>query len=113
MEVKIGQLIKERVEASNMEVTTFANAINKERSNVYDIYKRDSIDTNLLKKIGHVLEYDFFQHFLEQRTIEKFKIDYAAKKARIMVEIEVAESELEKINFSDKIYEILDNSKNK
>ena len=49
MEKIIGQLIKERVESLNMEVTAFAKAINKERSNVYDIFKRDSIDTKLLK----------------------------------------------------------------
>ena len=50
MSKKIGQLIKDKVESSKMEVTEFARAIDRERSNVYDIFKRDSIDTKLLKK---------------------------------------------------------------
>jgi hypothetical protein len=107
MKKKIGQLIKERVEASNMEVTAFAKAINKERSNVYDIYKRDSIDTKLLKKIGLVLDYDFFQDLLEESSVEKLRIDEAVKKAKILIEIELREDEILKFGFNEKIFRIL------
>ena len=55
MEKKIGQLIKERVKSQNVNVTEFAKNIGMERTNVYDIYERESIDTGLLKKIGHEL----------------------------------------------------------
>lgn len=107
MEKKIGELIKERLEASNMEVTAFAKAIDKERSNIYDIFKRDSIDTKLLKKIGQVLNYDFFQELLEERTIEKLKFDQATKKSKIWVELELSEDEIMKIGINEKIFKIL------
>ena len=67
----IGQIIKERVEASKINVVEFAKLIGVERTNVYNIYKRDSIDTALLKKIGQVLKYDFFQDLLEPETIKQ------------------------------------------
>ncbi len=107
MEKKIGQLIRKRLEASNMEVTAFAKAIDKERSNIYDIFKRDSIDTNLLKKIGQVLNYDFFQELLEESTLEKLKLDQATKKSKVLVEIEISEDEIMKIGFNEKIFRIL------
>jgi hypothetical protein len=107
MEKIIGQLIKEHVESSNMEVTTFAKAINKERSNVYDIYKRDSIDTSLLKKIGHVLQYDFFQHLIEEETIAKIKISEITKKSKVLLEIEISEDEMMRIGFDEKVLKIL------
>ena len=69
MEKKIGQLIKDRLDATDMEVTAFAKALNTERSNAYDIFKRDSIDTFLLKKIGQILNYDYLQELLEEVTI--------------------------------------------
>lgn len=107
MNKKIGQIIEERVRASKMEITTFAKAINSERSNVYNIFKRDSIDTELLKKIGQVLDYDFFIHFLDNETIEKIKISDSIKKSKILIEIEMSETEIMKIGFEEKILQIL------
>ena len=64
MDKIIGQLIEERVKSVNMDVTEFAKQIGRERTNVYNIFKRSRIDTGLLKKIGQVLEYDFFIIYL-------------------------------------------------
>lgn len=102
MNKKIGQLIKERVESSQFDVTEFAKKINKERSNVYDIFKRDSIDTALLKKIGQVLGYDFFQDLLEPETIKEIAIRNAATN-KCYVELELSDSEIEKFGLKDKI----------
>lgn len=107
MDKIIGQIIRERVDAVNMEVTVFAKAINKERSNVYDIFKRDSIDTSLLKKIGQVLDYDFFQHFLEKKTIDRLKMNGIPQKVKVFVEVEISEEEMTSIGFEDKIFKIL------
>ena len=75
MDKKIGQIIEERVRLQNMDVTEFAKKIGVERSNAYNIFKRESIDTNLLKKIGHILNYDFFQDLLEKKKARDcFKI---------------------------------------
>lgn len=107
MEKKIGQLIKWRLDMSPMSVTEFAKAINKERSNVYDIFKRDSIDTDLLKKIGHILNHDFFQHLLEPETIEKIRLSATVKKAKVLLEIEISEDEMMSIGFEEKVFKIL------
>jgi hypothetical protein len=109
MKKKIGQIIKEKLDASKMEVTVFAKAINKERSNIYNIFRRDSIDTELLKKIGQVLDYDFFQDLLEPETVKRIAIKEAIKKSNILIQLELSEDEIMKIGFEDKILQILKN----
>ncbi|MEI6062603.1 MAG: hypothetical protein WCR72_18010 [Bacteroidota bacterium] len=107
MERKIGEIIEEHVRLSKIDIVEFARAINKERSNVYNIFKRESIDTDLLKKIGQVLKYDFFQDFLEDDTIQKIKVSETVKKAKVLIEIEISEDEKMRIGFEKKILEIL------
>lgn len=38
-------------------------------TNVHKIFKRESIDTNLLSRISVILEYDFFLHFIHDKSI--------------------------------------------
>jgi len=102
MKKKIGQIIQERVEAERMEVTAFAKAINKERSNAYNIFKRDSIDTKLLKKIGQVLNYDFFQDMLEPETKQKLMMKKGITR-KILVELELTEEEIDLLSLDEKI----------
>jgi len=63
--VHIGQKIEEVVHELNMPVTEFASRINKSRTVIYNIFKRQTIDTGLLLKISEVLEYNFFRLYLE------------------------------------------------
>ena len=111
MDKIIGQIIEERVKAKNMEVTEFAKLINRERSNVYNIFKRDTINTDLLKKIGQVLDYDFFIHFIEPETIEKIKLSEVIHKSKVFIEVPMSESEIVKLGFEEKIFKII-NKKN-
>lgn len=46
-----------------MSISEFGRRINQSRVNVYSIFKRKSIDTGLLAKIGQVLEHDFFLYY--------------------------------------------------
>ncbi|MCU0434453.1 MAG: hypothetical protein MUC87_13450 [Bacteroidia bacterium] len=46
-----------------MNKSEFARRINSTPQNVYSIFKRESIDTDLLWEISRVLNYDFFQHY--------------------------------------------------
>lgn len=112
MQKRIGQLIEERVKSKNMEVTEFAKRINRERSNVYDIFKRDNINTDLLKKIGQVLDYDFFIHFLEPKTVELIKTSEIVKKSRLFLEIELSEDEVLKLGLEEKVIKILETKNN-
>lgn len=106
MNKKIGQLIKERVTAQNWNITDFAKQIGVERSNVYNIFQRDSIDTLLLKKIGQVLKYDFFQDLLEPATIKEIVLKSSVTQ-KVYVELNLTEEEIQRIGIKDKIVEIL------
>lgn len=61
-DVHIGQLIKQRLTESNLSISEFASAIHKTRPTVYDIFRRKSVDTELLISISHVLHFDFISH---------------------------------------------------
>lgn len=56
-----GEIIKETVIDRGLTHTQFAALINCCRSNVYEIYKKSSLETELLQVIGNVLQRDFFQ----------------------------------------------------
>lgn len=63
METTIGQKIKEVFESKKMRMNEFADKIDTVRQNVYKIFQRDSIDTELLVKISEILDHNFFQYF--------------------------------------------------
>jgi len=102
MNKKIGQLIRERVEAEKMEVTAFAKAINRERSNAYHIFNRDNIDIQLLKEIGQVLNYDFFQDLLSDETRKMFMMKKGVTK-KVLVEVELTDDEIEYLKIDKKL----------
>lgn len=64
-EIHIGNEIKKVLETSDVTVSEFAKRINKSRGNVYSILSRKSIDTDLLRTISQVLNFDFFLLFSE------------------------------------------------
>lgn len=63
----IGQLIKAVFDESGMTVSDFARQIHLERSTVYSIFERQSVDAFLLARISVVLNHNFLsdveQHF--------------------------------------------------
>ena len=65
----IGQLIKTVFERSGMSVSEFARQLNCERTNVYTIFKRRTIDVELLVNISKVLEYNFFEDVLKETNL--------------------------------------------
>ena len=56
----IGQLIKEELMAQERSVAWFARKLCLDRSNVYRLFQKNSIDTSLLTRISTVLNKDFF-----------------------------------------------------
>lgn len=109
MEKKIGQIIKERVKSQNVNVTEFAKNIGMERTNVYDIYERESIDTGLLKKIGHELHYDFFQDLLEPETVREIVLRNSMTN-RVYVELSLTEEDIKELGLEDKVISRLTNT---
>lgn len=109
MKKKIGQLIEERVKAQNLTVIEFAKRIGTERTNVYDIFKRDSVDTALLKKIGQVLHYDFFQDLLEPETVKEIILRQSMTN-RVYVELVLTEEEIKNLGLEDRVVQQLTNT---
>lgn len=62
-EIHIGSLIKEELKRQERTITWLAHKLYCDRSNVYDIFRRKSIDTDLLLRISQVLNHDFFQYY--------------------------------------------------
>lgn len=56
----IGQAIKQELERQERTVVWFARKLSCDRSNIYRIFQKESIDTNLLVRISIILQYDFF-----------------------------------------------------
>ena len=59
----IGSLIKAELERQERTVSWFARKLCCDRSNVYKLFKRSTIDTELLVRVSQILQYDFFEHY--------------------------------------------------
>ena len=61
--IHIGKLIEEELHRQERSVTWFANKLYCDRTNTYKIFKRQSIDTELLLRISQVLHVNFFEYY--------------------------------------------------
>ena len=77
-DVHIGKKIQEKLKEARYKKTEFADMINVSRTVVYDIFKRKTIDTGLLKKISEVLNHDFFNYYEQNpsSSVKETKPEY-------------------------------------
>ena len=61
--INIGEKIKQRAKELRIGPTEFANMISSTKQNIYSIYNRKSLDTQLLTKISQALDFDFFRYY--------------------------------------------------
>lgn len=64
--IHIGKLIEQELRKQERSVTWFANKLYCERTNVYSIFKRESIDTALLLRISEILHHNFFDYYIKE-----------------------------------------------
>lgn len=83
MKTHAGERVKEVLEASGMSVSEFARRLNCHRQNIYNIFKRKTIDVVLLQRISRVLEHDFVSEIYTSRQSSKIMLKFA-----VTVEIE-------------------------
>lgn len=62
----IGSLIKEELSRQERSVSWFARKLSCDRSNVYRLFQKHSIDTALLARISTILGRDFFKDLSER-----------------------------------------------
>jgi plasmid maintenance system antidote protein VapI len=63
MPIHIGKIILEHVESLGQNKSEFARRIGVTPQNVYTVFRRSSISTDLLLRISRVLGYNFFQYY--------------------------------------------------
>lgn len=66
--IHIGQLIKTELELQERTPTWLAKKINCDRTNIYRIFDRESIDTALLSRISTALNRNFFEELSQQQV---------------------------------------------
>lgn len=62
----IGRLIESEFRRQGRRVSWLAGELNMVRVNVYDIFKRESIDTALLQRISRLLNHNFVQEVADE-----------------------------------------------
>jgi DNA-binding Xre family transcriptional regulator len=73
--IHVGEAIKRKLKTSDMSITNFATKLNMERTNVYDIFKRASIDSALLATISQLLNHNFFELYTTPPPTKPYKPD--------------------------------------
>ncbi len=69
--VNIGRRIEEELRRDGHSIAWFARMLCCNRQNVYNIFKRESIDTHLLNRICKILNHDFFKDYSEALDSEE------------------------------------------
>ena len=64
--MNVGKHIEEILRKQGRSAAWLATQIPCERTNVYNIFKRKSLDVRLLMRIGIILDYDFFKELSEE-----------------------------------------------
>ena len=72
----ISELIKEELEHQGKSISWFAQKLSCDRSNVYRIFQKNSIDTKILTRISIILHRNFFKELAEEIN-QKEKSQYS------------------------------------
>lgn len=67
-EIHIGQMIRAELKAQGRTVVWFAEAIHRDRSDVHKMFKRASIDLDMLIRISRILNHDFLHDISARMT---------------------------------------------
>ncbi len=63
-EIFIGKIIEDELRNQERSVVWLARKLNCNRTNIYKIFNRASIDTELLLKISKILNRNFFMYYV-------------------------------------------------
>jgi len=91
--IQIGKLIKEQFIQSKLSIDEFAGLIGCNRDNVYDIFRREHINTDQLLKISKILNFDFFNLYSEMINNEII--------TQLHITINIPKKEMEKGNICE------------
>jgi transcriptional regulator with XRE-family HTH domain len=98
----IGKKIRSVIKQQGMTTSEFARRLCTTNQNVHDIYKRTSIDTAQLERIGEILNHDFFQYYVKPTS----PLPLQKKTSRVFVEVEIDDDLKETLK--NKLLEVFD-----
>ncbi len=78
-DLHIGNLIKQELEHQGRSITWLAKQVGCSRENLYKVFRRSWIYTDLLFKISDALDYNFFRVCYEFRETQKKQLDREQK----------------------------------
>lgn len=67
--IDIGKTIRDTLKSKNISIYEFAEKINCSQRNVYKIFNKRSLDTDMLHKIGKVLGKNFFTYYITEEEL--------------------------------------------
>ena len=88
--IQIGESIKKQFLKSGLSIEKFAESIGCNRDNVYDIFRRERINTDQLLKISKVLQFDFFEIYSKMVNEEMMM--------QVCITVNIPKEEMEKGN---------------
>ena len=81
-----------------MTISDFADKIHVHRTNVNNIFKRKSINSELLFEISKVLNYDFYNEVYLNKETDNFS-------KKVLIAFEIDENKIDKLDLStEQIY---------
>ena len=69
--IHIGEMIRAAMKNEGRSTQWLAEQLHCNRSNIYKIYKRTSINTELLQHIERILQVDLFVYYSKKRNIKR------------------------------------------
>lgn len=73
MKEPIGKIIKRIAESQGVSQEQLGTSINRSKQTVSNIYKRSTIDTELLKSISKTLNHDFLSYYYQEEPYKSFR----------------------------------------
>lgn len=70
MAIHIGKEIKEELRRQERGVSWLAEKLHCDRTNVYNIFKREGIDTRMLERISIILNHNFFALYYQDDSAD-------------------------------------------
>ncbi|SDP10064.1 hypothetical protein SAMN05428975_0306 [Mucilaginibacter sp. OK268] len=69
----VGEFVKEIAESQNLKPSDLGARINTSKQNISDIYKRNTIDSELLLTLSKALNYNLFSYYDDKEPIVGFR----------------------------------------
>ena len=63
--IHIGRIIERELRRRRYSVKWLAAVLHCDRTNVYKLFRKNSIDTELLLRISEAMEHDFFRYYTD------------------------------------------------